>query len=177
FLIGKRPHRSCPPHLRSSVLDGGNDADISAAATEIAAHVFSDLLWRRGVALVDTGNRRHDLAGCAVAALQGVVIDECLLHGMQFTIRGRQAFDRRDLMSVHLRRQREARCDAAAFDVYGAGTTLSVVAAFLGARQTDPFAQHVEKRRAGIEREGMARPVYREVHRNRKRTTAAVASL
>ena len=47
------------------------------------------LLWRRGVAFVDTGNRRHDLAGRAVAALQGVVIDECLLHGMQFTIRGR----------------------------------------------------------------------------------------
>jgi len=61
--------------------------------------------------------------------------------------------------------------------MYGAGTTLSVVAAFLGARQTDPFAQHVEERRAGIEREGMARPVYREVHWNQKSATAPAASL
>jgi len=37
------------------------------------------------------------LAGRAVAALQGVAIDEGLLHGMQFTFRRRQAFDRRDL--------------------------------------------------------------------------------
>jgi len=67
---------------------------------------------------------------------------------MQFTFRRRQAFDRRDLASVRLRRQRQARSDAAAFDMYGAGATLPVVAAFLGARHTEPFAQHVEERDA-----------------------------
>ena len=103
------------------------------------------LLWRRGVALVDTRNRRHDLAGRAVAALQGVVIDECLLHGMQFTIRGRQAFDRCDLASVRLRRQCQAGNDATAIDMDGAGTALSVIAPFLGASEMQMFAQRVEQ--------------------------------
>src|SRR5206468_9854289 len=46
LLIGERLHRSRSPHFRGGVLDGGNDADISTAATEITAHVFANLLWR-----------------------------------------------------------------------------------------------------------------------------------
>ena len=52
-----------------------------------------DLVGRGGVALVDASYRRHDLAGRAVAALQGIVIDEGLLHGMQVAIRRREALE------------------------------------------------------------------------------------
>jgi hypothetical protein len=96
---------------------------------------------------------------------------------MQFTIRGRQAFDRCDLASVRLRRQCQAGNDATAIDMDGAGTALSVIAPFLGTSESKAFAKHVEERRAGIEREGMARPVYREVHWNQKSVAAAAASL
>jgi hypothetical protein len=44
-------------HLRGGVLDGGDDADISTAATEVAAHVFANLFWRGGV------HRRTDQRG------------------------------------------------------------------------------------------------------------------
>ncbi len=37
----------------------------------------------RGMALVDAGDGRHDLARRAVAALEGVMVDEGLLHRMQ----------------------------------------------------------------------------------------------
>jgi hypothetical protein len=97
------------------------------------------------VALVDASHRRHDLARRAVTALHGIVIDEGLLHGMQVAICRRQTLERRDLASVRPRRQRQAGSDAAAIDVYGAGTALPMVAAFLGAGESEPFAQHVEE--------------------------------
>src|SRR5258705_165739 len=109
--------------------------------------------------------------------LEGLVIDEGRRHGMQGASRGRKDFCRRDLASGRLHRQRQARSDAAAFDMYGAGTTLSVVAAFLGARQTEPFAQHVEERRARIERERMVRPIYSELHGNFRSGATAAGSL
>jgi hypothetical protein len=96
---------------------------------------------------------------------------------MQFAGSRRQTFDRRDLASVGLRRQRQAGCNAAAIDVDGAGPALPVVAAFLGACESEPFAQYVEERGARIQRQLVARPVHGEVHRNLKSGGTAAASL
>src|SRR5689334_287758 len=62
---------------------GRNDIWIGGAATEIAAHIFPDLRLVAGMAFLDAGDRRHDLAGRAIAALKRVVVDEGLLHRMQ----------------------------------------------------------------------------------------------
>src|SRR5258708_40063245 len=81
---------SGPPTLGRGILDGGDNADVSAAATKIAAHIFADLVRRAGMALMDAGHRRHDLTGRAIAALQRVVVDEGLLHRVRRAVRGRE---------------------------------------------------------------------------------------
>ncbi len=54
------------------------------------------------------GDRRHDLPGRAVAALEGVVIDEGLLHRMQLAVAAGEAFDGGDLPAFDAHRQRQA---------------------------------------------------------------------
>ena len=73
--------------------DGGDDVRIGGAAAEIAAHVFADLVVVARVALVHAGHGRQDLAGRAIAALEGVLVDEGLLHRVQGPVRRGQAFD------------------------------------------------------------------------------------
>lgn len=71
------------------------------------------------------------------------------LHRMKAVAVG-QAFDGRHLGPVMAERQREAGVDAASVNQNGAGPALAAIAALLGARQPDAFAQNVEKGRAGI---------------------------
>ena len=77
---GSRPlRRSAADHL----LDGRDDVGIGAAAADIAAHQLADLVGGRAPALRRSGRPRADLAGRAVAALEGVVLDERLLHRVE----------------------------------------------------------------------------------------------
>src|SRR4051794_37111877 len=64
------------PHLRLRGLDGLDDVGIGGAAAEVAGHVFADLLRLLRMAFLDAADRRHDLARRAVAALEGVVVEE-----------------------------------------------------------------------------------------------------
>jgi hypothetical protein len=87
-----------------------------------------------------------DLPGCAVAALERVVIDEGLLKQMQRSVLG-QPFDCRDLGAVFHDRQRQARVDPPAVDENGARAALTVIASFLGTGETDVFTKRIEQRR------------------------------
>ena len=70
-------------HLPSSVLsragDRIDDVRVGAAAAEIAAHPVPDLIGRGARVGAQQALGRDDLAGRAVAALEGVVLDEGLL--------------------------------------------------------------------------------------------------
>ena len=68
-------------------LHRGNDVGISAAAADVAAHAFADRVVVFAARLLQQRDRRHDLAGGAVAALESVVLQERGLHGMQFAVR------------------------------------------------------------------------------------------
>src|SRR3954451_3196539 len=83
-------------HLGFGLIDCVHDVGIGRAATEIAAHEFADFRVALDVSFLHTCYGRHDLAGSAVAALEGVVIDERLLHRMQHTGFG-EAFNRGDV--------------------------------------------------------------------------------
>src|SRR5277367_3366653 len=63
-------HRSALPP--GSLLDRRDDAGIGATSAEVAAHVFADLISGAGMSLMDASDRGHDLARCAIAALQRV---------------------------------------------------------------------------------------------------------
>ena len=100
--------------------------------------------------LFEEGGGGADLAGGAVAALEGVVLEEGGLDGAEVVAVG-EAFDGGDLGSVGYGGEGEATVDAAAVDEDGAGSALAVVAAFFAAGEIEVFAQGVEQRGAGVE--------------------------
>ncbi len=85
--------------------------------------------------LANAGNGRHNLARRAIAALEGVVLEEGCLDRMQAAVCGRETFDGRDLSALGLRGERQAGKDALAIDMDGAGAALALIAALLGAGQ------------------------------------------
>ena len=111
------------------------------------------------MALVDASHGRHDLARCAVAALEAVVVDEGLLHRMQDAVRASQALDGGDRLALHRHRQGQAGQHSASIDVHGAGPALALVATLLGAGQAEMLAQGVEQGGARIERQAMVASV------------------
>src|ERR1051325_8295943 len=98
-----------------SLLDRGDDADVAAAAADVAAHPLPDLVVARGVPFAQQRRRGTELAGGAVAALEAVVADEGGLQGAQ-PIVGREPFDRDDLLPAVHDRERQAGVDAPAVD-------------------------------------------------------------
>ena len=72
--------------------------------------------------LVNQINSAHHHAGCAVAALQAVVLHECLLHRVQCAVGVGHAFDRPDLLAVGLNCEQGAALDGFAVEVDRART-------------------------------------------------------
>ena len=148
--IAEIVHRPASPDcLRSlaehHLLDRGHDVGIRAATADIAAHQLTDFVRRARPAFGDQAGGGTDLAGGAVAALEGVMVDEGLLQRMKRAAL-RQTLDRRDLRAVLHDRQREARIDPPAIDQNGAGAALAVIAALFGPGQVEVETQRVEKR-------------------------------
>src|SRR4051812_46800642 len=125
-----------------------DNADIGAAATQVAAHPLADLRVRQfdrpraadvGGCRTDRArayfaehcHRRADLSRRAVAALEAVVLDERRLHRMQRGTVG-EAFDRRDALAGMRYGERQARVDAPAIDEHRARAALAAIASFLG---------------------------------------------
>src|ERR1051325_2749486 len=162
-----------------SLLDRGDDVDVAAAATDVAAHPLADLIVTRGVPFAKQRRRGAELARRAVAALEAVVADEGGLEGAQAVV-GREPFDGDDLRSARamsaLRQRRrgrrtphhgegEAGVDAPAVDEHRAGAARALVAPFLRAGEVEVLAQRVEERRARIEAEVVVAAV--DVERDR----------
>lgn len=100
--------------------------------------------------LLDEGYGGADLAGSAVAALEGVVLDEGGLDGMEGVALS-ETFDGRDFGALGCDGEGKARVDAAAVDEDGAGSTLAVIAAFLAAGEIEVLAEGVQEGGAGVE--------------------------
>ena len=113
-------------------MDGGDDVGVGAAAADVAVHGLLDVAVGGADGSLEGGDGRHDLAGGAVAALIGVVLDERGLHGVQVAGLA-DAFNGGDLVVRVHDGEGEAGVDAAAIDVDGACSALAVVAALLGA--------------------------------------------
>ena len=103
------------------------------------------------MALGDAGDAGHDLPGRAIAALEGVALDEGGLQRMELLALG-QAFDGRDLTTFDKSGERKARLHALAVHQHGAGAALAKATALLRAREMQVLAQGIEQRRARIER-------------------------
>src|SRR5690242_6393947 len=143
-------------HLGARLADRSDDVWIGGAAADIAAHIFADRIVVSGMAFANARDRRHDLAGRAVAALEAVMIDEGLLHRVECSIAPGEAFDGRDRPSLGGSGQRQAGENVPSVGKHGAGAALAVVAAFLRAGQPEMLAQRIEKRRPRVELERIA---------------------
>src|SRR5207249_3500316 len=120
-------------------LNSRDDVRVRAAAAQVSAHLLPHVVVARSARFVEQGCRRHDLAGCAVSALEGIVLDEGFLHRMENAV-ALQSFDRDDVVAVMHHGEREARQDATAVDVDGACAALAVIAALLGSEELELLA-------------------------------------
>ena len=158
------------------------------AAAEIAAHPLPHLLARqldpfpakiaRDLARHPTrrlsrhADGRTELPRRAVPALEAVMRHERHLQRMQ-PLALRQPLDRHDLPPLILDRQCEAAIDPLAIDQHGAGPAGALVAALLGARQSEMITQQVEEGCAQIDIDRDRAAVDCELHGNapvRRRT-------
>src|SRR5262249_20198484 len=128
-------------HRRLALVDRGDDVRVGRAAADVATHIFADVGSVRGMAFVDAGHRRHVLARRTVAALEGVVVDERLLHRVERAVGFGQSFDRRDAAALRGGGERETREYPAAVDQHRARSALAVIAAFLRTGQPGMLAQ------------------------------------
>src|SRR5207237_3844660 len=97
-------------------LNSRDDVRIRTAAAQVSAHLLPHVIVARSARFVEQGCRRHDLAGCAVSALEGIVLDEGFLYRMENAI-SFQSFDRDDVVALMHHNERETRQDATAVDV------------------------------------------------------------
>jgi hypothetical protein len=133
----------------SDAPDRGDDSDMGTTAAKIAAHIFAYFILGFRMTFLETGDRRHGLAGRAIAALKPLVIEKRLLHKMQLSARNDDTFNCGDLLAPRLHCQRQAGQHPPAVDVGRACTTWAVVTAFFCTVEPNPLAQGVKQRRAG----------------------------
>src|SRR5438093_9990622 len=96
-------------------LNSCDDVRVRAAAAQVSAHLLPHVVVARSARFVEQGGCRHDLTGCAVSALEGIVLDEGFLDRMQNAV-SFQSFDRDDVVVVMHDGERETRQDAATVD-------------------------------------------------------------
>src|SRR5205807_9300131 len=103
--------------------------------------LFADRLVVETVALaVHHVDRGHDHARRAEAALQPVVFAERLLHRMQLAVL-RESLDGEYVRALHLPGEDRAGFHRLAVDMNHASAALRGIATYMGAGETQPFAQ------------------------------------
>lgn len=104
------------------------DRVIAGAAAEIA---FQQA-WQVIACILVERRGGHDHAGRAIAALKGLRIEECLLHGMKLAV-SCEALDGRDLAPLSAKGGYQAAMIGHAVEPDGAGAAIALVAALLDA--------------------------------------------
>ena len=137
-------------HRAGTGRHGLDDVVVAGAAAQVALEPDPDLLLGGVRVLLEHVDGLHDHARRAVAALQGVVVVEGLLHRVQLAARG-DALDRGDLVPVGLHGQHVARLHAPPVEVHGAGAAVARVAADDGPHLPDRVAQVLDEQRAGFD--------------------------
>src|SRR5207237_402089 len=123
-------------------------------ALERAPHL---LLARRGVVLEQSHGREHHPRR-AVTALEGVLLMESLLDGVQLPVRG-ETLDRGELRAVGLDAEHRARLDGLAVEQHRAGAARRGVTADVRAGQPQPLAKDVDEKLPRLEVEVMGSSV------------------
>ena len=142
----------------------GPSSKVSATTVDgFCRQILGDVARNAALQLRRHAHRRADLARCAVAALEAVVLHKGLLQRMQRP-RRTQPLDGGDFAAFVLHRQGEAAVDAFAVHQHGAGAARALVAALLGPGELQMLPQKVEQRCADIGRDLLIVSVDLEPH-------------
>src|SRR5205085_162593 len=131
-------------------LHGLDDVVVAGAPAEVPLEPVADLVVARVRMLVQEARGRHDHPRRAIAALQGMVLVERLLHGMERAV-PRQSLDRRHLVTVGLHGEEGARLHGLSVQVDSASPTRRRVATDVGAGETELLAQRIDEELPGLD--------------------------
>jgi hypothetical protein len=110
---------------------------------------------------------RHDHAGGAETALEGLMLEKSLLYRIELAVSG-ETLDGRDLFVLDIARQSEAGTDRLAVDENGTGATDADAATFNRSFKFKIIAQKLQKRSVGADPDLLAHAIYgrrkRELH-------------
>lgn len=131
----------------------------------------ADVPLKRGFDLASTGirilfqqaYRTHNHSCGAVAALEGVLLEECFLNGMQLAVMLKR-FDSGDLLAVGGFQSSEAGANGSAVHQNRTCSALAFAAAVLRSGEFQFIAKHVEERTVRITMNGAAYAVDYKVH-------------
>src|SRR5271165_5461203 len=127
-------------HLRDCELD----SVIGAASAKISAQPATNLFRTRVWMLIDKRLERDHEPGSTETALRSVVIDECLLNGVEiFALH--QGFDRGDCLALRFDGQNRAGIDSPVIQEHSASAALGTIAHPLGASDVKRIAERVQQ--------------------------------
>src|SRR5262245_11378088 len=150
------------PHVLSTARQRGENLVVVLTATEVAGNAVRELRARRVGIRLEEPDRGHDEPGHAERALEALLVNDALLHGMKRAIGRSEAFDRDDLLSTYSVREDRARIVRHIIDEHGARSALGAIAAEFGAGKSELVAecrrqrfllQHVNATLLAIDRE------------------------
>src|SRR5262249_9735302 len=110
------------------VLHRLDDFDVAGAAADVAAERCANVVLARMRIAPQPARRRHYESGRAIAALGAKLFVEPALHRRKPAVLA-ERFDGVDALTVHGRREREARQSRFVVDQHGAGAAFAAVAA------------------------------------------------
>ncbi len=119
----------------------GQDLVVVLAATQVARDAVRQLLARRVRVDLEEADGGHDEAGHAEGALEALLVDDRLLHGVQRAVGGGEPLDAHHAPVAHGVRQHRARVVRHVVDEHGARAALGAVAPKLGAGQPQLVAE------------------------------------
>src|SRR5688572_3374016 len=135
-----------PPHIFGAAHHGSENLVVVGAAAEISGDPVGKLFARRVRIYFQESNRRHHEPRHAERALEPLLVNDRLLHGMQGAVRRLEPFDRDHLFPTDRVRKDRARIVRHVVDENGAGAALGAIAAKLGPRETQLVAQRHRQR-------------------------------
>jgi len=136
-------------YLLRGTANGGNNATVRAATTEVFFEPGDDCVAIRRCIGFEQGCRCNDEACCAISALRGAFGDKSPLDGSADGIIFK-GFDGHDFLACELTCRAVAAQCCFAIDQHSAGAALFQPATELGACQIEIVAQYIEEWRRGI---------------------------
>src|SRR4051794_34176132 len=133
-----------------SFLQRRHDAGVSRTAADVSAQHLAQLLFGRFRIAREEIAERHEDAGRAEAALQGVMVLERLLQLAQLAVRAGERFHGLHVAAFGLHGEREAGAHRGTIDLHRAAAADAMLAADVGSGRAEGMAQKIAEQSARL---------------------------